>query len=358
MKYIIIRLFGVGLALLLVEILWGGWINSAKLNQLNLVRNSIITYDVSDLYESEKKNVIYTRDEYGLRGNYTSLSTIDYLTIGGSTTDQRYIDDNATWQAVMIEEFNKSGKNYTYANAGLDGQSCVGHIKNFEYWFPSLPDFKPSYVILAVGLNDIYRLEREDGSFDELFATDKKKLGLKQMIAENSALWNRYKTFKGAFSAVQHNVGHSPVDYTAIAWVDQPSVKQPYKDLMSPGISNYQKRLEILINLVRSIGAEPIIISQPARMYKKINGKIWGNSETKWFKEEQFNGVDFYEMMKILDEVSQEVSIRQKAMFIHASELLLEDLEDKDFYNDFHLSPSGCKKMGSLLYNILSAAGH
>ena len=39
---------------------------------------------------------MYKRDNYGLRGDYNKISDIEIAAIGGSTTDERWIDDKLT----------------------------------------------------------------------------------------------------------------------------------------------------------------------------------------------------------------------------------------------------------------------
>ena len=48
----------------------------------------------------------------------------------------------------------KNGYNFKITNAGIEGQSTVGHIYNFKHWFPKLKDFSPKLYIFYIGLND------------------------------------------------------------------------------------------------------------------------------------------------------------------------------------------------------------
>ena len=44
---------------------------------------------------------MYKRDNYGLRGDYNKISDIEIAAIGGSTTDERWIDDKLTWTYLL-----------------------------------------------------------------------------------------------------------------------------------------------------------------------------------------------------------------------------------------------------------------
>lgn len=41
---------------------------------------------------------------YGFRGSYPSPGAIDMVTVGGSTTDQRFVTEGKTWQDVLTKE--------------------------------------------------------------------------------------------------------------------------------------------------------------------------------------------------------------------------------------------------------------
>lgn len=123
-------------------------------------RNVAIVFD-STTYHAGSTTFLYRRDRYGLRGDYGSLSQIDILAIGGSTTNELHIGEGQTWTDVLAENFRANGRAVTVANAGVDGHSTVGHLCSFEGWFPALPELRPRYVLAYIGINDIH-LELDD----------------------------------------------------------------------------------------------------------------------------------------------------------------------------------------------------
>ena len=72
---------------------------------------------------------------------------IDFLVLGGSTTEEKFIDDNDTWTEKLEKKFIKDGKDIEVVNAGIDGQSTIGHIYNFEKWFPHIKNLNPKFII-------------------------------------------------------------------------------------------------------------------------------------------------------------------------------------------------------------------
>ena len=91
---------------------------------------------LNNLYESDSDFMYYSRDHSSLRGKYDSIDNINIITIEGSTTDQKYITDSLTFQRVLQKEFLNSGRNISIATADMDGQSTIGHLNNFYWWFP------------------------------------------------------------------------------------------------------------------------------------------------------------------------------------------------------------------------------
>ena len=107
---VLLNVIGLSLGLVAVELIFGSWVHSGFTNQLGILRSTHRTFDVSDLYpRSSSDPAVYTRDPNGLRGPFNSIEGIDVLTVGGSTTDQRYIADGETWQDALADAAGSSG---------------------------------------------------------------------------------------------------------------------------------------------------------------------------------------------------------------------------------------------------------
>ena len=65
--------------------------------EANILRNFEFFYDISKLYNPTEKRVDYKRNEFGLRDNCKSNKDIEILTVGGSTTDQRFVPFKYTY---------------------------------------------------------------------------------------------------------------------------------------------------------------------------------------------------------------------------------------------------------------------
>jgi len=154
------------IGILLIELFFGGWFNNNnQLSNLGIIRDVKFEYDVSHLYDTDNPTINYSRDTYGLRGisTFEEPSTIDILTVGGSTTDQRYLDDSKTWQEVLERELAKETPEdpMLVSNAGVDGQSTYGHLKSFELWFSKIEKLQPKMILFYVGINDFYKVSSD-----------------------------------------------------------------------------------------------------------------------------------------------------------------------------------------------------
>ena len=332
--------------ILILELAFGGWLDSKRLNRLNLLRDCRLEYDVSGLYETPNPIIRHSRDKYGLRGNYSDPASIDILTVGGSTTDQRFIRDGETWQDVLEQQFARQGAIVVVANAGVSGQSTYGHIKDFEWWFPSIPNLAPRFILFYVGLNDFYKDERH--SLDDLY-WDNNNVIL-QSIKFNSAVYHLFRTLRGAYWAmIVSKVSDRSIDFKKMRWSTK--CLQDNYEFMQPRLNAYADRLRTLANMTRAFGAKPIFVSQPARQYRITAAGIEGLEDTFFYDGYQYNGVDYYHMMKRLDSVTKTVAMEKNAQFVDLSASTAWN--DADFYDQMHMTPQGVAKVGTLLYSAI-----
>jgi hypothetical protein len=328
--------------IIILELSFGNWVRNDSLNKLNIVRSKTIKFKIDHVYKSPSSIAVYTRDKYGLRGSFPTPSDISILTVGGSTTDQRYITDGQTWQDVLQRKIQNAGGNIFVGNAGIDGQSTYGHIKNFEWWFNNIPGLKPKYIIFYIGIND---LNLDKGR--ELISEGNKK-SFRQIFREKSALYYVGYTLYGIYSAkIEHKAGHGYVDFNKVEWTTSP-LQNDYNALMHKRISDYSYRLAVLISKTREFGSIPIIVTQPTRRYRFRNGSIEGVKETLDYGNAKINGIDYFHMITKMYEVTGEICKANNVIFIDMGKERIWD--DDDYYDFSHMSPIGARKVGEYLF--------
>ncbi len=98
-KIIFYNLLLLFLGLILIELILGNWIFGPKFSSLIIKRNITKVWNPTH-YESNHV-AMYKKDEFGFRGNYKNISNVKIITVGGSTTDERWIDENLTWSHLL-----------------------------------------------------------------------------------------------------------------------------------------------------------------------------------------------------------------------------------------------------------------
>jgi len=335
------------IGLILVELVLGSWLDSSRLNRLNLLKDCVRRFDISNLYEDANPVIQYSRDKYGLRGTYDHPGCIGLLTVGGSTTDQRCIRDGETWQDVLQGHFERAGIPMVVANAGVDGQSTYGHIKNFEWWFPHIPNLKPDYILFYVGLNDFHK---EAGYGYDRLVEEESSRGLKGIIRDNSALWHMGRTLWGAYEArVVKKMGRDSIDFSAAQWTRN-QLQNDY-DFMDSRLDEYADRLRVLAQKTLEFDATPIFATQPSRQYRITPEGIIGRSTASFYDRHAYNGVDYYHMMVRLNGVTESVAQEKGALFVDLAGC--PGWEDSDFYDFVHMTPKGARKVGTWMFESL-----
>jgi hypothetical protein len=253
-----INILLISIVILIIELIFGGWLFPNQKNNCNYVLCSAKVIWNSKI--SSGRTTSYTKDKYGLRNRNKLNSDIDLLVIGGSTADQRYIDDNKTWDHLLEGMFKRDGKDLDIVNAGIDGQSSVGHIWNFKEWFPYIPNFSPKYILFYVGLNDAF-------PFENMAHYDNVVVGSwKQLIKQNSVLYKIYREFKYKSNIYLSKVtiaGHNE-NSPHLKYIDKFNYEKNNWDLYKKHIikDKLMVNLASLVELTRELGSEPIFVTQ------------------------------------------------------------------------------------------------
>lgn len=346
--------------LVLVELAFGTWFSETHaLHQFTKPRDLRITREnpISDT----PPMITYTRDVNGFRGLEASVGEIDLITVGGSTTDQRFLDDRATYQAQLKRLFGADGRDIVIANAGIDGQTSFGHIQNFAAWFDRIDGLKARYILYLVGINDGLILS-ERNAYDTL-EPQSLRLRVQLFIREKSALYQMYLIFRNAVLAPEINHVFDQVNFaTAPPFAIQPlraddALRQPREQRALTALT---ERIETLATLTRAMGAEPIFVTQRSTAWTRREGKIVGVAGiAPGFHSPlvaqlgPLNGVDIYLIERaVADSILTGCDAAQAICFDLMAELDF-DLA-ADYYDELHTNAAGAAKIAAYLYDKLS----
>ncbi|MCP4414733.1 MAG: SGNH/GDSL hydrolase family protein [Gammaproteobacteria bacterium] len=342
-KIIISNIAILAAGLFIIEIIWHlFYANDIRLS-VNVLADTHYQYDVTSLYQSDGA-ISYNRDKNGFRGEYLNVKDIDIVIVGGSTTDQRYIDDKDEWCHLIEKNLNSEGLNVTIVNAGVDGQSSFGHIKNFDMWFSKIESLQPDYIMFYIGVNDFYK--DTNHSYDDLAMT---QTSIVKRIIKGSFSYYLYRLTKGITLTKAYGAGHKTMDFQTMETTSTPLLKETeYQSLMKIRLDAYFNRLVILANKTKEFSAIPVFITQRRINHWKENDQVVGFSQEFNYGVAKYNGVDMHYMEKLLNDTT--MSMCKK----HSNTICIDLATDiefnlEDFYDFAHNTPSGAAKIGSYL---------
>jgi len=161
-------LFGCIVALVLCEIvlrIYNPFATYTKQGRLVLPANQKTVFENKWISQLDKQ-IYYSRNSLGFRGpeptdSISRLNSI--ITIGGSTTECRFLSDSLTWPYLLSKALKDSIPGLWVNNAGIDGHSTFGHLHLLREYVLKL---KPKYILFLTGVNDVETEKPE--SFDLL----------------------------------------------------------------------------------------------------------------------------------------------------------------------------------------------
>lgn len=330
---------------LILELAFGDWLGSGPLDRLRVPRGVSWQLDVSALHDASPPVIRYTRDAWGLRGDFGDPSRVNLLTVGGSTTDQRAIGDGDTWQDVLQRRGRAAGLDLRVANAGLDGHSTVGHLASFQRWLRAIPGLRPRFVLFYVGINDYY--VEAQARYDD---TVRVEVPLLEVMRRKSALWFVHDTLRGARETRQRlRLTNHRVDFAAEALTREP-LRADYS-FLAPRLDAYEARLRRLAHETRQWSARAIFVTQPTFRHRRTPEGVAGIAAEHDYGGLRLNGMDARNVMRAFDERMRTVAAAEGAVFVDLA--WQHDWEAGDFYDHFHMTPAGARRVGERLFEAL-----
>ena len=283
-------------------------------------------------------NISYQKDEYGFRGRKKNVSSIDIISVGGSTTDEKFLNVEDTWSEQLEDKFTVLGKDIDVVNAGIVGQSTHGHIWNLKNWFPKIKNFKTKYIIFYIGINE----KLEDKPL-RVYDLSSENLTLKQKIKyyiqrNNGFLYQIYNFFTKKYYNLNMNLGYDPL-YPKYSEVKNNFIPTKKQEL------NLKNNLIIINQLTRDLDAIPIFVTQRTQYWKKINNQILAANNVLNNKK---NHLYSYKFEKFISETIVKFCDEYNVLCID----VFKDIkfEEDDLFELTHTTARGSKKIANLIY--------
>ena len=339
--------------LVICELVFGTWFEeTAALYHFTKPRNVTIAYNSS--LPGQPARTSYTRDRYGFRGRRGGVGEIFILTVGGSTTDQRFIHDGLTYEDGLERLWSKNGRGVDIVNAGIDGQTTFGHIENFRHWFRHIPDLKPRYILFYVGVNDFFEEGRRE-KFDDLSDTE----GFVRYLKDKSALRAAYKVIQSIIRPPR--VAHSPrlQPWSTARFTDVARVSEYRTPAVLQSLASLRARIATLAELTAEIGAKAIFVTQRSISWVRDGTRIIGTPAGKGGRRKgpladfgPLSGVDLHNLERLQAEAILGACRESGSTCIDlAGEIEIDPATD--FYDDVHTTPAGSAKIAAYLFEKL-----
>ena len=317
----------------------------SKTAEANILRDFQYTYHLGQLYDSDTPSVEYIRDQYGLRDACESPSEIDILTIGGSTTDQRFVTFSSTYQAIMEERLKNFNDSFgCVSNAGLDGHSTWGHLFSFKHWFPLIPGLNPKVILLYIGVNDadFFRSTSPRPGFDT-----RQRDGLKSFIKSFELvkgllpIWRLLRQSSDNASAAY--AGHVPRQYTHDDFTVNVMNEQTIF-LAEQNALAFRSRMQSILDEIYAIDATPLCVTQPHRYVMEKKGVMYGVAN---ILGDGFSGIDYDYSIRELNDVMFNLCGKNTV------DLYNHEFSNSHFYDGTHTTAAGSTEIGKIIAEFI-----
>ncbi len=298
-----------------------------------------------------------TRNILGFRGSNPPKDFDEHLTmvaVGGSATDCRFLSDGKTWPdrlgGRLAEKFEKVWLN----NAGMDGQSTLGHIILLKQ---VLLELHPDYLIFLVGVNDVGRsdLNRRDVRFIGA------RTPMGRMV-DASELLSTARVVLRSRQARERQLDHVfDLDLTKLEarqFAEDEVERRLEHARGQKAVFAYRGRLNQIISMARDVGIEPILVTQPTLLGEGIDpttGVELGPLEYGVITSSQMGKI-----IEIYNDVTRSLARAHGTLVI---DLARELPKDSAYYYDWiHYTNEGAEKIADILSHelegFLTSRGH
>jgi lysophospholipase L1-like esterase len=313
----------------------------------------------SAIFVGIKGSSDFTINQLGYRGDLFQANTVNYLCLGGSTTECLYLANSETWPSVLQQELNKNNQSQKIiiGNLGKSGVSAYDNYLHLKYYVPQLSHVKG--VIFMVGLNDAMRLLKEPTNFDiayDLAIEEERTQAIFQQSLVNGKWWSQIKLVQLAYQ-VYFQWQQSKVEWlvqdtrgkTLQHWRENRQATQQWIDTLPSheyALRNYQKILNLILIEAQNQSISLCFISQ-ASMYK--DSMIATENKLLWMGGvgdfQQNAGNAYYspkaigQLLEKYNQATADFCKKNNLRFVDISTALPKDTSV--FYDDCHFNENG-----------------
>jgi lysophospholipase L1-like esterase len=315
----------------------------------------------------------FRADELSIKDDYRILS------IGGSTTECLYLDQDEAWPQLTQHTLNHAIGNHKkvwVGNAGMSGRTTRHHLTALRYL--DLDALKIDTVVMLIGINDLHKRLGRDEQYDPYFlsrpdageylvkntflgGTDVK---VDDPFFKKTAIWKLYGRMNRAESqekgerTIQDQAGKN---YSKWRMHRQKSSKILSKlPELSSSLDEYERNVNKIIDIAQARGIRIIFMTQPtlwrANMPEELNALLWMGGKGKF---QLRPGHAYYSPEALEKSIARYNKVLLDICGLRQVECIdLASSISKDqtsFYDDVHFNENGSRKVSKILSEYLLA---
>ena len=315
------------------------------------VKNDTIVLPAKRVYTFENMHIpalddkiTHTKNSLGFRGSELPTNLEDYLsivTVGGSTTECRFLSDGLDWASLLERELQAhTNESVWINNAGLDGHSTFGHQILLDSYLAKL---QPDYILYLVGVNE---LERGDLHNDDKALLKNNSFSIVDWLKKNSEIAILVNGLRRSLVAYQIDAGHGTLDLKQEAHITLDEANS--KAIIArqyPYLVAYEKRLSTLMRATKQDEIQPVLITQPLLFGAAIDPATTINLGT--IKTRFENGKTYWEVLEMYNTITRKVAKKESVPLIDLAHLLSKNSEF--YYDGMHFTNEGATEISKLL---------
>ena len=333
-KVISINILVFLITILIIEIILGYWFKKNNFGiYMRSERNKVIKFSVNH-HNNEKINFIHKRNFYGFIGDEFNPKDVKIIFEGGSTGAEIWKPQETSIVGVLNNLLSQNGINKKIYNASVNGKSMRGYVYDFDHWFKRIPNFKPEYVIFYLGINDRkFPKDELHRFYDEQHSTDS-YIKIRDYIKNNSFILEKIKKVENKFftkNKIQYNKNKKDL-YDNFKYI------------------NYEKALELYsTNNTRDDEEYLKIVSK--RLLNLKEAIIKAKIKPIFITQIKFDGISEKRLFLVNEEIKKFAKLNNYKL-IPLDELIIT-MDKGDFFDEFHTTISGSKKIAYKIYDQL-----
>lgn len=315
---------------------------------------------------------IFSINNEGLRGDLKSnQSELKILTVGGSTTECFYLDNEDAWPRVLQKLLNQKKENLSWVgNIGRSGLNSEHHLLTLKEGIEQYGDI--DMIIFLFGINDLIKdlnhsknIYIDNRSIEEqtfMYTVNEDTLSLiekSELYKKISSTFAQSKMDTEQVSHVQNLSGTIYNKWRQNRFLSNPKIQQ-IPDL-DEELNEYKSNIQEIIEICQDKSIRPIFLTQPTiykpNMKDDLKNLCWlgGLGNFQGSDSCTYYDIDvLYHLMNQYNEVLIKVCEEKRLDLIHLDRRLSKDTTT--FYDDCHFNIEGAKKVAHEIYNYLNAS--